>query len=126
MEILLEPTSNKLMVEENDASSSEAHDSEDLDYDPKDDDGFDDDEHILQDVHVSMNNFAFNPNIKNHLSLVVVEVDEHDLDVIDYDSFDSDLDDGIDLERRNQLRKLRRIGKKNNHGPNKYYFYLGQ
>nr|GEX19593.1 reverse transcriptase domain-containing protein [Tanacetum cinerariifolium] len=122
-----EEKSERSKTEENDASSSEAHDSEDLDYDPKDDDGFDDeDEHILQDVHVSMNNFAFNPNIKNHLSLAIVEVDEHDLDVIDCNSFGSDLNDGIDLERRNQLKELRRIDKANNHGPNKYYFYLGQ
>nr|GEY44400.1 transposase, mutator type [Tanacetum cinerariifolium] len=38
---------------------------------------------------------------QNDLRLVDVEVDEHDLDVIDYDSFGSDLDDGIDHERRN-------------------------
>ncbi|GKC65777.1 hypothetical protein Tco_1098375, partial [Tanacetum coccineum] len=53
-------------------------------------------------------------------------VHEHDLDVIDYDSFGSDLDDGIDSERRIQLMELRRIGKEKNKGPNKYYFYLGQ
>ncbi|GKC94476.1 hypothetical protein Tco_1159918, partial [Tanacetum coccineum] len=70
---------------------------EDSDYDPKHDEVFDDDEHI-----------------------------EDDLDVIDYDSFGSDLDDGIDSERRIQLRELRRIGKQKNKGPNKYYFYLGQ
>ncbi|GKA37847.1 mutator type transposase [Tanacetum coccineum] len=61
---------------------------EDFYYDPKHDEVFDDDdEHILEDVP------------------------EHDLDVIDYDSFGSDLDDGIDFEIRIQLRKLRRIGK---------------
>ncbi|GJR18357.1 mutator type transposase [Tanacetum coccineum] len=36
------------------------------------------------------------------------------------------LDDGIDSERRIQLRELRRIGKHKNKGPDKYYFYLGQ
>ncbi|GJR80452.1 mutator type transposase [Tanacetum coccineum] len=46
--------------------------------------------------------------------------------VIDYDSFGSDLDDGIDSEKRIQLRVLRRIGKQKNKGPNKYYSYLGQ
>ncbi|GJX64420.1 hypothetical protein Tco_0298763 [Tanacetum coccineum] len=55
-----------------------------------------------------------------------VDVQDDDLDVIDYDSFGSDLDDGIDSERRMQLRELRRIGKQKNKGPNKYYFYLGQ
>ncbi|GJW34414.1 hypothetical protein Tco_0054446 [Tanacetum coccineum] len=68
----------------------------DLDYDQKYDEGFDDDDHILQNVPVSMSNFTFNPDTKNHLSLVAVEVDEQDLDVIDYDSFDINLDDGID------------------------------
>ncbi|GJY04406.1 hypothetical protein Tco_0370346 [Tanacetum coccineum] len=61
---------------------------EDSDYDPKHDEVFDDDEHI-----------------------------EDDLDIIDYDSFGSDLDDGIDSERRIQLRELRRIGKQKNKGP---------
>ncbi|GJV87864.1 hypothetical protein Tco_1531802 [Tanacetum coccineum] len=63
------------------------------------DEVFDDDEHILKDVPVSMNNFNFNPDTKHDLSIVVVEVHEHDLDVINYDSFGSDLDDGIDSER---------------------------
>ncbi|GKD42411.1 hypothetical protein Tco_1267056 [Tanacetum coccineum] len=110
-------------LEENDTNGS---DSEDLDYDPKHDEVFDDDEHILEDVPVSMNNFNFNPDPKHDISIVVVEVYEHDLDVIDYDSFDSDLDDGIDSERRIQLKELRRICKAKNQGPNTYYFYLGQ
>ncbi|GKC39536.1 hypothetical protein Tco_1051920 [Tanacetum coccineum] len=96
-------------TEENDASSSEADDLEELDYDPKDDEGFDNDEHILQDVPVSMNNFTFNPDTKNHLSLADVEVDEHDIDVIDYDSFRSDLDNGIDPKRRGRVYLMKRI-----------------
>nr|GEV97490.1 GAF domain-containing protein [Tanacetum cinerariifolium] len=83
-------------TEENDTSSS---DSEYLNYDSKHDD-----ENILEDVHVSMNSFNFNPDPKHDLSIVVVEVYEHDLVIIDYDSFGSDLDDGIDYERRTQLR----------------------
>ncbi|GJR13694.1 hypothetical protein Tco_0796346 [Tanacetum coccineum] len=101
-------------------------DSEDLDYDPKHDEVFDDDEHIVEDVHVSTNNFNFTPNPKHDLSMGVVEVQEHDLDVIDYDSFGSDLDDGIDSERRIQLKELKIICKQKNKVPNKYYFYLGQ
>ncbi|GKB60869.1 hypothetical protein Tco_0917055 [Tanacetum coccineum] len=81
-------------TKENDTSGS---DSEDLDYDPKHDEEFDDDEHILKEVPVSMNNFNFNPNPKHDLSIGYVEVQEHDLDVIDYDSFGSDLDDEIDF-----------------------------
>ncbi|GKA31070.1 hypothetical protein Tco_0717375 [Tanacetum coccineum] len=110
-------------TEENDTSGS---DSEDLDYDPKHDEVFDDDEHILEDVPMSMNNFNFTPDPKHDLSIGDVEVQDHDLDVIDYDSFGSDTDDGIDLERRDKLRELRRIGKAKNYGPDKYYFYLGQ
>nr|GEZ33068.1 GAF domain-containing protein [Tanacetum cinerariifolium] len=100
-------------TKENDTSGS---DSEDLDYDPKHDEVLDDDEHILEDVLVSMNNFNFNfnPDPKHDLSIVAVEVHEHDLDVIDYDSFSSDLDDGINSVRRIQLRELRRIGKAKN------------
>ncbi|GKE54799.1 hypothetical protein Tco_1489955, partial [Tanacetum coccineum] len=52
----------------------------DLDHDPKHDEVFDDDKHILEDVPVN---------------------------------------DGIDSERRTQLRELRRIGKAKNQGPNK-------
>ncbi|GJX37862.1 hypothetical protein Tco_0251165 [Tanacetum coccineum] len=71
-------------TEGNDTSGS---DSEDLDYDPKHDQVFDDDEHIVEDVHVSMNNFSFTTDPKHDLSIGVVEVQEDDLDVIDYDSF---------------------------------------
>ncbi|GJX19148.1 hypothetical protein Tco_0221825 [Tanacetum coccineum] len=74
---------------------------EDLDYDPKHDEVFDDDEHILKDVPISMNNFNFNPDPKHDLSIIVVEVHEHDLDVINYESFGSHLDDGIDFRLGN-------------------------
>ncbi|GJT94233.1 putative reverse transcriptase domain-containing protein [Tanacetum coccineum] len=90
----------------------------------RDDEGFDDDEHMFVDVLVSMNSFPLNPDTTNPLSLVV-EVVKQDLDVIDYDSFESDLDDGIDPKRREQLRELRRIGKAKNYCPYKFYFYLG-
>nr|GEV11293.1 hypothetical protein [Tanacetum cinerariifolium] len=101
-------------------------DSEDSNYDPKHDEVFDnDDEHIVQDVDVSMNNLCFTADPKHDIR-IGVEVQKDDLDVIDYDSFGIDLDDRIDSERRIQLRELRRIGEHKNKGPNKYYFYLGQ
>nr|GEW76592.1 transposase, mutator type [Tanacetum cinerariifolium] len=100
-------------------------DSEDLDYDPKHDDLFDDDEHIVEEVHVNMNNFRFTTDPKHDTSIGGVDVQDDDIDVIDYESFGSDLDDGIDSERRMQLRELRRIGKQKK-GLDKYYFYLGQ
>ncbi|GJS37678.1 mutator type transposase [Tanacetum coccineum] len=95
-------------TEGNDTSGS---DFEDLDYDPKHDDVFDDDEHIVEEVHVNMNNFSFTADPKHDTSIGGVDVQDDDLDVINYDSFGSDLDDGIDSERRIQLRELRRIGK---------------
>nr|GEZ51847.1 hypothetical protein [Tanacetum cinerariifolium] len=110
-------------TEGNDTSGS---DSEDLDCDPKHDNVFDDDGHIVEEVHVSMNNFSFTADPKHDTSIGGVDVQEDDLDVIDYDSFGSDLDDEINSERRIQLRELKRIGKQKNKGPNKYYFYLGQ
>ncbi|GKF56138.1 hypothetical protein Tco_0166478 [Tanacetum coccineum] len=89
-------------------------DSEDSDYDPKHDDVFDDEERIVEKVHVNMNNFRFTADPKDDTSIGGVDVQDDDLDVIDYDSFGSDLDDGIDCERKMQLRELRRIGKQKN------------
>ncbi|GJY97952.1 hypothetical protein Tco_0514862 [Tanacetum coccineum] len=108
--------------EEEEESDTEGNDTSgnDLDYDPKHDDVFDDDEHIVEEVHVNKNNFSFTADPKHDTSIGVVDVQEDDLDVIDYDSFGSDLDDRI------QLKELRRLGKKKNKGPNKYYFYLGR
>ncbi|GJV25562.1 mutator type transposase [Tanacetum coccineum] len=45
-------------------------DSEDLDYDPKHDDVFDDDEHIIEEVHVNMNNFRFTADPKHDTSMM--------------------------------------------------------
>ncbi|GKD73700.1 hypothetical protein Tco_1331982 [Tanacetum coccineum] len=95
-------------------------DSEDSDYDPKHDEVFDDDEHIVEDVDVCLNNFYCTIDPKHDISIGAVEVQEDDLDVIDYDSFGSDLDDVIDSKRRIQLRELRRISKHKNKGPNKF------
>nr|GEW94732.1 hypothetical protein [Tanacetum cinerariifolium] len=100
-------------TERNDTSGS---DSEDLDYDPKHDDVFDDDEHIVEEVHVNVNSFSFTKDPKHDTSIGVIDVQEDDLNVIDYDSFGSDLDDEIDSKRRIQLRELRRISKQKNKG----------
>ncbi|GKA69081.1 mutator type transposase [Tanacetum coccineum] len=82
----------------------------------KHDEVFDDDENIVEDVHVSMNNFSFTIDPKHDLSIGAVKVQEDDLDVIDYDSFGSDLDDEIDSERKIQHRELRIIGKQKKQG----------
>ncbi|GJX68806.1 mutator type transposase [Tanacetum coccineum] len=80
----------------------------------------------FKEVEVDANNESEEENPKHDTSIGGVDVQDDDLDVIDYDSFGSDLDDGIDSEKRMQLRGLRRIGKQKNKGPNKYYFYLEQ
>ncbi|GJV89016.1 hypothetical protein Tco_1532954, partial [Tanacetum coccineum] len=74
-------------TEGNDTSGS---DSDDSDYDPKHDQAFDDDEYIVEEVHVSMNNFSFTADPKHDLSIGGVEVQENNLDVIDYDLFGND------------------------------------
>ncbi|GJU80496.1 mutator type transposase [Tanacetum coccineum] len=107
--------SEQSKTKENDANGSDVEDLEDLDYDLNDDEWFVDDDHIVEDVHVSMNHITFNPDITNPLSLSV-EVVEQDLDVMDYDSFGSELNDGIDPQRKEQLRELRRTSKEKNHG----------
>ncbi|GJR48025.1 hypothetical protein Tco_1316128 [Tanacetum coccineum] len=111
-----ESEEEKSDIEGNDTSGS---DSNDLDYDPNHDDV-----HIVEEVHLNMNNFSFTADLLHDTSICVVDVQEDDLDIIDSDSFGSNLDDGIDSKRRIQLREIRRIGKQKNKGPNKYYFYL--
>ncbi|GJT01572.1 hypothetical protein Tco_0822741 [Tanacetum coccineum] len=48
-------------------------DLEDLDYDPKHDDVFDDDEHIVKEVHVNMNNFIGKEIVKGRVKKHSVE-----------------------------------------------------
>ncbi|GJR39245.1 hypothetical protein Tco_1214929 [Tanacetum coccineum] len=55
----------------------------------------------VEEVHVNMNNFSFTVDLKHDTSIGAIDVQEVDLDVIDYDSFGSDLDDGIDYEKEN-------------------------
>ncbi|GJZ83621.1 hypothetical protein Tco_0648794, partial [Tanacetum coccineum] len=73
--------------EESDTEGNDTRgtDSEDLDYDTKCDEVFND-EHIVEDVHVSINNFSFTTDPKHDTSIGDVNVQE-DLDVIDYDLF---------------------------------------
>ncbi|GJS10779.1 hypothetical protein Tco_0367575 [Tanacetum coccineum] len=80
---------------------------EDLDYDPKHDQVFDDDEHIVEDVHVSMNNFSFTTDPKHDLSIGVVEVQEDDLDVIDCTTIRIDVQQETNLE--SLTRAFRRV-----------------
>nr|GEV01041.1 hypothetical protein [Tanacetum cinerariifolium] len=65
---------NKLEEEsDTEGDYTSGSDSDDLDYDPKHDEVFADDEHIVEDVHVSMNNFRFTADPKHDISIGVVE-----------------------------------------------------
>ena len=55
--------------EESTESNTRGSDLGDLDYNPKNDEMFDDDEHILEDVHVSMNDFNVNLYPRHDLSI---------------------------------------------------------
>ncbi|GJW67997.1 hypothetical protein Tco_0122421 [Tanacetum coccineum] len=88
----------KQMVVFNCRNYTSGSDSEDLDYDPKHDEVFDADEHIVKDVHVSMNNFNFNADPRHC---------------------------GIDSEGRNQLRVYENKQAKILAVQYMYYFYLG-
>ncbi|GKD61234.1 hypothetical protein Tco_1298743, partial [Tanacetum coccineum] len=54
-------------------------DSKDFDYDPKHDDVFDDEEHIVEEVHMNMNNFRFTTDPKHDTSIGGVDIQDADL-----------------------------------------------
>ncbi|GJR79672.1 hypothetical protein Tco_0150457 [Tanacetum coccineum] len=116
------------ILEENDAISSEADDLEELDYDPKDDKGFDDDEHCnnhdLSSFHFSILyiDTACCDDIHSCLRLAFPPWrDEHGLDVIDYDSFGSDLDNEIDPKRRGTTVRIDVQHKPNPESPTRIF-----
>nr|GEU28900.1 hypothetical protein [Tanacetum cinerariifolium] len=82
-----------------------------------DSDGFVDEQSMIEDVpkdiHPFKNDLEMNDTLVRigDIEQSLVDVSEAYLDVIDLDSFSSDLDDGIDIERRKILRELRKQGK---------------
>nr|GEV77066.1 O-fucosyltransferase family protein [Tanacetum cinerariifolium] len=96
-----------------DMGSEHGGDEEEFRY--HDDDNIVDEEHIIDELEVNMEGFRFSVDD----DLVVdtfhpeVNVTKNDLEVIDFDSFDSDIGDDSDSERRVALRKSKKEGKQN-------------
>ncbi|GJT22930.1 hypothetical protein Tco_0892867, partial [Tanacetum coccineum] len=87
-----------------------------------------DEEHIIDQLDVNMEGFRFTVQSGDVDPLrPVVNLNEDDLEVIDYDSFKSDVgDDDVNTDRRKVLRELKRKGKANGDGNIVNFFYVGQ
>ncbi|GKB93443.1 hypothetical protein Tco_0979580 [Tanacetum coccineum] len=87
-----------------------------------------DDEHIIDQVDVNMEGFRFTANSDERDTIrPQVNINEDDLEVIDYDEFESELDeDDIGSTRRAALRKLRKKGNADNESGIVNHFFLGQ
>ncbi|GJW10757.1 O-fucosyltransferase family protein [Tanacetum coccineum] len=87
-----------------------------------------DDEHIIDQVDVNMEGFRFTSNSDERDTIrPQVNINEDDLEVIDYDEFESELDeDDIGSTRRAALRKLRKKGNADNESGIVNHFFLGQ
>ncbi|GJY79500.1 mutator type transposase [Tanacetum coccineum] len=90
-----------------------------------------DEEHIIDQLDVNMEGFRFTVQSKDEGYVdplrLVVNLNEDDLEVIDYDSFESDVgDDDVNNDRRKVLRELKRKGKAAGDGNIVNFFYVGQ
>ncbi|GJX67579.1 mutator type transposase [Tanacetum coccineum] len=108
---------NAASGDENEASGEDHAASGDENYATADEndnvDGVEDivdDEHIIDQVDVNMEGFRFTANSDERDTIrPQVNINEDDLEVIDYDEFESELDeDDIGSTRRAALRKLRK------------------
>ncbi|GJS46048.1 hypothetical protein Tco_0596169 [Tanacetum coccineum] len=93
------------------------------------DDNIVDEEHIIDELEVNMEGFRFTVDDDLVLETLHPEVNviENDLEVIYFDSFDSDIGDDSDSERRAALRKLKKEGKQNAAKSRiTNYFFVGQ
>ncbi|GJV08663.1 hypothetical protein Tco_1346319 [Tanacetum coccineum] len=90
-----------------------------------------DEEHIIDQLDVNMEGFRFTVQSEDEGDVdplrPVVNLNEDDLEVIDYDSFESDVgDDDVNSDKRKVLRELKRKGKANGDGNIVNFFYVGQ
>ncbi|GKF69247.1 hypothetical protein Tco_0202304, partial [Tanacetum coccineum] len=90
-----------------------------------------DEEHIIDQLDMHMEGFRFAVQSEDEGDVdplrLVVNLNEDDLEVIDYDSFESDVgDDDVNSDRRKVLRELKRKGKANGDGNIVNFFYVGQ
>nr|GEV71900.1 hypothetical protein [Tanacetum cinerariifolium] len=90
-----------------------------------------DKEHIIDQLDVNTEGFRFTVQSEDEGDVdplrQVVNLNEDDLEVIDYDSFESDVgDEDVNNDRRKVLRELKRKGKANGDGNIMNFFYVGQ
>ncbi|GJZ97132.1 mutator type transposase [Tanacetum coccineum] len=126
---------NAASGDENEASGEDHAASGDENYATADEndnvDGVEDivdDEHIIDQVDVNMEGFRFTANSDERDTIrPQVNINEDDLEVIDYDEFKSEIDeDDIGSTRRAALKKLRKKGNANNENGIVNHFFLGQ
>nr|GEX89843.1 transposase, mutator type [Tanacetum cinerariifolium]GEX90411.1 transposase, mutator type [Tanacetum cinerariifolium] len=88
-----------------------------------------DDEHIIDQVDVNMERFRFIANSYDERDILrpQVNMNEDDLQVIDYNEFKSEIDeDDIGSTKRSAHRKLRKKGNASNESGIMNHFFLGQ
>ncbi|GJV24970.1 hypothetical protein Tco_1377665 [Tanacetum coccineum] len=91
-----------------------------------------DEEHIIDEPEVDMTIFRLYASIEGGLGTQEIHVEpqvvinKEDLDVIDFDFFESEIDDDIASTRRKEIRKVRKQMKANASGSNTYNFYVGK
>ncbi|GJW07339.1 O-fucosyltransferase family protein [Tanacetum coccineum] len=126
---------NAASGDENEASGEDHAASGDENYATADEndnvDGVEDivdDGHIIDQVDANMEGFRFTANSDERDTIrPQVNINEDDLEVIDYDEFKSELDeDDIGSTRRAALKKLRKKGNANNENGIVNHFFLGQ
>nr|GEU41128.1 hypothetical protein [Tanacetum cinerariifolium] len=117
---------NAASVDENDAGSDDNDNVEGVE-------NIVNSEHIIDQVDVNMEWFRFTSNSDDkrdtigHSLRPQLNINEDDLEVIDYYEFESDLDeDDIGSTRRTALRKLRKKGNASNESGIVNHFFLGQ
>ncbi|PWA56791.1 hypothetical protein CTI12_AA415100 [Artemisia annua] len=90
--------------EESDSEYEQSTEGEDDDLEE-----FVDEENIVEEVNVNMSTFSFEVEPETYDSMQHhVKLTEDDLEVIDYDSFESDVGSDTEQNRRKGLRKLRK------------------
>ena len=120
--------------ENNNETENESHDeSEDGDHDSTDVEDEDknvnvedivDEEHIVEEVDVKMNGFRFEVEDEAEETMhPKLNLTENDLEVIDFDSFESDVEVDDESERRKGLRKLKKEAAKTY---SKNSFFIGK
>lgn len=92
---------------DDDQDNTELENQENTDV--EDEDKTVDQEHIVDEVEVNMHGFRFEVEVESVETMQPkLNMTENDLEVIDFDSFESDVEADDESERRKGLRKLRK------------------